>query len=115
MNMKPKTAGTTQSPMLHSVSLDVLSHCGEVAGLFASLSHVTRLKILCLLMTGEQRVSALTQFCEVSQPAMSQFLQRMKKDGLVEGRRDGTEVFYRIADPRLVRLLGATRDIYVGS
>ncbi len=115
VNQKKRSPGKKETDSWVPLSRDVLSHCEDVSAIFASLAHPTRLKVLCLLMSGEQRVSELTQFCRISQPAMSQFLLRMKRDGLVTNRREGVEVFYRIVDPRLIQLLGAARDIYVGN
>jgi ArsR family transcriptional regulator len=43
---------------------------------------------------------------------MSQFLKRMKNEGLVDSRRESTFIFYRIADPKLHRLMRAMSDIY---
>lgn len=96
-----------------SLAKPVLGRCEEVAALFDSLSHPTRLKVLCALLDGEKGVGELTEFCEISQPAMSQFLLRMKRDGLLKKRKEGTQVFYTLAEPRLVRLLQATKVIFL--
>jgi len=90
----------------------IIKQCEFVAGLFASLSHPVRLKVLCCLLTGEKSVSDLTEFCGISQPTMSQFLSRMKEGMLVDSRRDGNRIFYSIADDKLARLLGAVKDLY---
>ena len=115
--VKQKSSAKKLNPTAASGALsgDVLKHCGEVALIFASLSHPVRLKILCHLMDGEKRVSDLTEYCEISQPAMSQFLKRMKRDGLLESRKEGTVVFYRLQDDRLIRLLSVAREVYVES
>lgn len=90
----------------------ILDRCDDVSQILKSLSHPVRLKVLCQVMEGEQTVNELTEFCEISQSAMSQFLNRMRADGLVKSRKEGTHVFYGIADEKLVKLLRAVKDIY---
>jgi ArsR family transcriptional regulator len=97
----------------------LIEKSGEVAALLGGLSHPVRLQILCCLMesqkgsgAGECSVSELTEFCDISQPEMSQFLSRMKKENLVQSRRDGNRVLYSIADPHLVTLLQTVKDLY---
>jgi len=77
-----------------------------------SLSHSVRLKILCCLLEQEQSVNTLAETCDISQPAMSQFLKRMKAEGIVSSRREQTFSYYSIADKNLLKLLRAVRDIY---
>lgn len=90
----------------------ILKQCDSVSELLRSLAHPVRLKILCSLMENERSVNELTDFCGISQSAMSQFLGRMKEEGLVDSRREKTRVFYRVANPKVTRLLGAIKDIY---
>jgi DNA-binding transcriptional ArsR family regulator len=77
-----------------------------------SLAHPVRLKVLCQLVTGERTVGELTEFCQISQSAMSRFLSRMKAEGMVESRREHHFIYYRVAEPNLVRLLKAIREVY---
>lgn len=93
----------------------LLKKCDEVANLLSSLSHPTRLKVLCFLSNGARRVSELTDFCEIKQPSMSQFLKRMTDDGLIKSSRDGTSIFYEIADSRLFKLMKNLKDIFCES
>lgn len=90
----------------------LLRKCDEVSQVLKSLSHPVRLKVLCQVMEGEKSVGELTEFCGISQSAMSQFLNRMRADGIVESRREGTFVYYDIADPQLAKLLHAIKEIY---
>lgn len=94
------------------LSVAILSKCESVSQVLKSLSHPVRLKVLCQVIEQEKTVSELTEFCEVSQSAMSQFLGRMKEEGILECRREWNQVYYRISDPKLVRLLRALKEIY---
>ncbi|HUJ74249.1 MAG TPA: metalloregulator ArsR/SmtB family transcription factor [bacterium] len=102
----------TGVPSQRGVARAILARCETVAPVLGSLAHPVRLKILCRLMERECSVNELTAFCGISQSAMSQFLKRMKAQGLVAARRENQFVFYRIADARLQRLLGALSTIY---
>jgi len=90
----------------------ILKQCEPVSQILKSLSHPVRLKILCSILDGEKTVNELTEFCEISQSAMSQFLNRMKLEGIVVSRRDRTFVYYGVADPKITQLLKALKEIY---
>lgn len=92
---------------------DVIDKCDDVASVLKSISHPVRLKILCLLFQKhESTVGELTEFCQISQSAMSQFLGRMKDEGLLEARRESHSVFYSVKDLNLQKLLKSIREIY---
>ncbi len=93
----------------------IFKKCDEVASLLSSLSHPTRLKVLCCLSNGAKRVLELTEFCELEQPSMSQFLKRMKDDGLIKSSRQGTSMYYEIADARLFKLMSNLKNIFCES
>jgi DNA-binding transcriptional ArsR family regulator len=94
------------------VTKAILKQCDNVSALLKSLSHPVRLKILCHIMESERSVNELTEFCEISQSAMSQFLSRMKEEGIVVSRREHNFVYYSVADKKLTRLLQAIKEIY---
>ena len=98
--------------MSAAVTKALLSKCEEVSEVLKSLAHPVRLKVLCQVLDGEKTVGELTEFCEISQPAMSNFLNRMKADGVVSSRKEKTSVYYRIADPKLLKLLKAIKETY---
>jgi ArsR family transcriptional regulator len=81
------------------------------ASLFRVLGHPVRVRILELLREGEHSVGALQQELELDSSGTSQHLSALRRIGLVESRRDGTSVFYRVDDPRVFDLLEAGRDI----
>lgn len=98
--------------MRSSLTRDILGRCDDVSQVLKSLSHPIRLKVLCQVMDQERSVNELTEFCRISQSAMSQFLNRMKAEGIVSSRREGSYVYYGIADPKLIKLLRAIREVY---
>ena len=98
--------------MKNSLTRALLERCEDVSEVMNSLSHPVRLKILCHLMEEEKSVNSLTEFCEISQSSMSQFLGRMKSEGVLESRREGTSIYYRVADLKMIKLLRAIKEIY---
>lgn len=85
----------------------------EAARLLRLLANENRLLLLCHLMAeGEMGVGALAETLGLSQPALSQHLAMLREDGLVATRRDAQSIFYRVADPKVGRVLEVLRDIY---
>lgn len=74
---------------------------------FAVLSTPQRLRIISALCRGEKNVGELIEALGVSQPNMSQHLNIMYRAGLVDKRRQGTQVYYSIADESAVRVCRA--------
>jgi DNA-binding transcriptional ArsR family regulator len=72
------------------------SPTGQPAFLFKTLSDTTRLRLLNLLSTGETCVCELTDAFHIVQPKVSRHLARLKRAGLVEARREGKWMYYRL-------------------
>ena len=65
---------------------------------FKALADATRLRILGLLLTGEVCVCHIHESLKIPQPKASRHLAYLRKAGLVEARREGLWMHYRIAD-----------------
>ncbi len=74
----------------------------KAAELFAVLSTPIRLRIISELCQGEKNVGQLHERIGVTQPNMSQHLNLLYRAGLLGKRRQGAQVFYRIADESAV-------------
>lgn len=81
------------------------------ARLFRVLGHPARVRILELLREGEQSVGALQALLGLDSGGTSQHLAALRGIGLVESRRDGTSVYYRVDDEHVFELLAAGRAI----
>jgi len=81
----------------------------EAAEMVRALGHPVRLRIVELLEHGEQTVTQLQESLDAPQALVSQQLARMRSAGIVAGRRNGSNVWYAIADPRVVRMLDCLR------
>jgi DNA-binding transcriptional ArsR family regulator len=82
----------------------------ETARILKLLAHPKRLLLLCRLKHGERIVGDLEKECTISQSQLSQFLAKMREDGLVEARKDGQHVYYHITDERIVKLLNSLEN-----
>jgi ArsR family transcriptional regulator len=68
--------------------------------MFRAFSDPTRLRILNLLLPGELCVCDIVNTLKVPQPTASRHLAYLRKSGLVEARRDGLWMYYRLAPPQ---------------
>ena len=81
------------------------------ARLFRVLGHPVRIRILELLSDGERTVGDLQAQLDLDSSGTSQHLGALRQLGLLDTRREGTSVYYRIRDPRVSQLLGVARQI----
>lgn len=91
---------------------DMADHAEDAAQMLRALAHGARLMVLCQLAGGEKSAGELQADSELSQSAFSQHLARLRADGLVGTRRDGTTIYYRIADSNVLTLIKALESIY---
>ena len=80
-------------------------HFAAVSDVFKQLSDSNRVRIFWLLSHQEACVVNIAAMLEMSSPAVSHHLRSLAESGLVESRREGTEVYYRAPDTELSRLL----------
>ena len=83
-------------------------------GLFKALADTTRLRIVGLLLTGEVCVCHIHESLNVPQPLASRHLAYLRRAGLVQTRRDGQWVHYRLApisDPVLGAITQAIQHV----
>lgn len=78
--------------------LPTVEECRMVAEIFKQISDGTRLRILWFLCHCEECVGNIAAAMEMSDPAVSHHLKMLKNTGLIASRRDGKEIYYRLAD-----------------
>jgi DNA-binding transcriptional ArsR family regulator len=91
---------------------EMVPAAGKAADLMRSLSHPQRLLVLCALIGAEKSVADLRHELGIDQVPMSQQLMRLRADGLVEARRDGTTVYYRIARPEVLTIIESLHSAF---
>ncbi|MDG4892191.1 metalloregulator ArsR/SmtB family transcription factor [Mesorhizobium sp. WSM4976] len=92
--------------------LDLIPASDKAAELLRSLSHPQRLLVLCALGNEERSVAELREILDIDQVPMSQQLMRLRADGLVEARREGTTVHYRITRPEVLTVIEALHSAF---
>lgn len=84
----------------------------RAAALMRLLAHEKRLMVLCQLCEGELPVSELQMRVGLSQSALSQHLALLREHGAVETRRERQMIFYRIADPAVLRVIETLAELF---
>lgn len=81
------------------------------AQFFRVLGHPVRIRILELLSEGERTVGDLQAELQIDSSGTSQHLAALRQQGILESRRAGASVYYRIRDPRVSQLLATAKQI----
>ncbi len=76
----------------------------HVAELFRAFSDTSRVRILSALMSGEMNVSALANLVGISESAVSHHMRGLRQMRMVQSRREGKEVYYRVEDEHISEL-----------
>ena len=77
-----------------------------------AIAHPLRLKILCMLGDKEISVLDIVEGVGTSQSNISQHLAILRDKGVLATRKDANRVYYRIGDPRTLKLVGMMRDVF---
>lgn len=77
-----------------------------------ALAHELRLLMVCHIGAGEKTVGELEAFLGTSQSNASQHLAKLRDKGILEARKEGSQVFYRVKDKRMLKLISALQQLY---
>ena len=98
---------------LEDAELDhMMENAQRATNFLKALSHEGRLLILCHLASGEKSVTELEDLLAARQAAVSQQLARLRLEGLVNYRRDGKAIYYRLGDDRAKRMIEFVYDMF---
>ena len=106
---------------MNTSSQDIFSLIGRsgqielAAHAMKAIAHPLRLKILCVLGEQEVNVQEIVDAVGTSQSNISQHLGVLRDKGIVNWRKDGNRVFYKVADGRTLTLIGMMREVYCGN
>ncbi len=76
-----------------------------VAKILKSMSHPIRLKILCLLQDQEMSVGDIREQVETTNANVSQHLNILRGQGIIDFRKDANFIYNRISDKRILDLI----------
>ncbi len=83
-----------------------------ITNLMKSISHPIRFKILCLLQDDELSVGDLRYHLETSHSNITQHLNILRNQGVIDFRKDSNYIYNRIIDWRIVELMRRMQQLY---
>ena len=84
----------------------------QASGLLKVLANPDRMMLLCQMAQGEYSVSELESMLGIRQPTLSQQLTVLRDENLVSTRREGKQIFYRIASAEAMAVLQLLYQLY---
>jgi ArsR family transcriptional regulator len=84
----------------------------KAVSLLKLLGNEDRLSLLCQLAQEEHGVGQLEELLDISQPTLSQQLGVLRRAGLVATRKEGKQVYYRMADTAAITVINALYALY---
>ena len=101
--------------MEHDAEIDLnqmAQSATRASALMKTLGHKDRLMILCHLAAGEKSVGQIAELLEIPQSPLSQHLSRMRKEGLVDTRREAQTIFYSLKSGEASRIVEVLYELY---
>lgn len=84
----------------------------DAASFMQGFASPHRLMILCQLGNGEKSVSQLIDATGIAQTSMSQHLSKLKKEGLVDYRREHRTLYYHIKQKDVMAIITILYNMY---
>lgn len=103
------------SSALSPAVAELRASVGEASQFLKKLSNPDRMLVACALVDNELSVRQLEDMLGIRQPGLSQQLAELRAAGLIEGRKEGREVFYRLADPRVRAFMETMHQLFCAS
>lgn len=86
---------------LEPETAELVANATEAADFLKKFAHPSRLMIVCALVDGERSVRDLEDTLGIRQPGLSQQIAELRDAGLIVGRKESKNMFYRLADGRV--------------
>lgn len=84
----------------------------EATALLKAIANEDRLLLLCQMVEGEKCVSDFETLLDIHQPTLSQQLGVLRTEGLVKTRREGKRIYYSLASPQALQILGTLYGLF---
>jgi DNA-binding transcriptional ArsR family regulator len=88
------------------------TNSGRAVALLKAMANERRLQILCLLLGTELSVGALSSKLSLSQSALSQHLAWLRRDGLVNTRKEAQTVYYSLKSEEVKQVIELLHELY---
>jgi len=94
--------------------IDKQEHIEQAARALKAMSHPLRLKIPCVIGSGEVSVQDIVETVGTSQSNISQHLAILRDKNVLRARKDANRDYYRVSDERTLQLIGMMREVFCG-
>lgn len=84
----------------------------SACALLKAIGNRDRLMLLCQMIDGEKSVGEFEELLDIRQPTLSQQLGVLRSEGVVETRRDGKRIYYRLASREAETLLSTLYGLF---
>ena len=108
MPNKRQQKRTSENPQ----AAELRQHAEEASELLKAMGNPIRLMILCSLVEAERSVGELNELIDVSQATVSQHLAILRREGLVQTRREAQTIYYSLAATKVRLLTACLHKIY---
>jgi len=101
--------------MEHNSDIDLnqmAQSASRASALMKTLGHKDRLMILCHLAGGEKSVGQIADLLEIPQSPLSQHLSRMRKEGLVDTRREAQTIYYTLKSGEASKIVEVLYELF---
>lgn len=92
----------------------LVENAGEASDFLKKFAHPSRLMIVCALVDGERSVRDLEDTLGIRQPGLSQQIAELRDAGIIVGRKESKNMFYRLADARVAEFIGLIYRMFCG-
>jgi DNA-binding transcriptional ArsR family regulator len=97
----------------HAIDIDAMqAQASKASALLSAMCNEKRLMLLCRLVQGERSVNELAESLNAPQSTISQHLSLLRREGLVQARRDGQTQFYSLAGDDARAILETLQSLY---
>lgn len=91
---------------------EIKENAKHASDFLKGLANESRLMILCELMQGEKSVNALIEATDIAQTSMSQHLNKLKDEKIVDFRRDHRTLYYTIINPHVHDIMAVLYEAF---
>lgn len=91
---------------------ELVENAGEAADFLKKFAHPSRLMIACSLVDCERSVRDLEDTLGIRQPGLSQQIAELRDAGIIAGRKQSKNVFYRLADDRVAEFISLMHRMF---
>lgn len=91
---------------------DFIQRVDKIAEIMKNFSNKDKLAILCYLWNDKKNVTEIIKCSNLSQSQISQYLWKMKLEWILESEKIGKEVFYKISDEKILKIISSMKEIF---